>query len=69
MSKKLIKGHYAEALNLLIDEGNKRNGLGWITEGKMNITVDLVTKYTPLKKRINAKNLYTNKFLSQTGKN
>ena len=69
MSKKLIKRHYLEALNLLIDEGVKRNGLGWMNEEKMNATVDLVTKYTPLKKRIKAKNLYTNKFLPQAREN
>ena len=68
MSKKLVEGHYVEALNLLIDDGVKRNGLGWMTEEKMNVTIDLVTKYTPLKKRISAKDLYTNKFLPQAGK-
>ena len=68
MSKDLIAGHYVEALNLLIDEGVKRNGLGWMDDKKMNNTIDLVTKYTPLKKRIDAKDLYTNKFLPQAGK-
>jgi hypothetical protein len=57
-----------EALNLLIDEGVKQNGLGWMDEAKMSQTIDIVTKYTPLKKRISTKELFTNKFLPQAGK-
>jgi NitT/TauT family transport system substrate-binding protein len=68
MSKGLVGGHYVEALNLLIDEGVKQNGLGWMDEAKMSQTIDIVTKYTPLKKRISTKELFTNKFLPQAGK-
>jgi NitT/TauT family transport system substrate-binding protein len=68
MTKRLVNGHYIEALNLLIDEGVKRHGLGWMTRKKMNDTIGLVTKYTPLKRRIKTKDLYTNKFLPQAGK-
>ncbi|MFQ5913411.1 MAG: ABC transporter substrate-binding protein [Nitrospinota bacterium] len=67
MSKKLVDGHFVEAINLLIDDGVKRNGLGWMDPKKMDFTVDIMTKYTPLKKRIPTKDLYTNKFLPQVG--
>lgn len=65
MSKELVDGHYVEAINLLIDEGVKKNGLGWMDPEKMDRTVEITTKYTPLPVRIKTDELYTNQFLPQ----
>ena len=65
MSKELVDGHYIEAINLLIDEGVKKNGLGWMDHEKMDRTVEIMTKYTPLQRRIKTDELYTNQFLPQ----
>lgn len=68
MSKELVDGHYIEAINLLIDDGVKKHGLGWMDDKKMSDTIDIMTKFTPLKSRIPTKELYTNRFLPQVAK-
>jgi len=65
MTKALVDGHFVEALNLLSDEGVRLRGLGWMDEKKMDFTIDIVTKYIPLKRRIRTQDLYTNRSLPQ----
>ncbi|MFQ5913825.1 MAG: ABC transporter substrate-binding protein [Nitrospinota bacterium] len=65
MSEPLIRGHLAIAVNHLFDEGVRRHGLGYMDHQKMDATVDMLTKYQGLKKRIRAEDMYTNRFLPQ----
>jgi NitT/TauT family transport system substrate-binding protein len=65
MCEPLIRGHLAIAINHLFDEGVGRHGLGYMNHEKMDATVEMLTKYQGLKKRIRAEDMYTNRFLPQ----
>lgn len=65
MSEPIIRGHYAIAIEHLFDDGVRAHGLGYMDFDKMDYSVEILTKLQNLKKRINTKDVYTNRFLPQ----
>ena len=65
MSKHIIRGQFAIAIEYLFDEGVRRHGLGYMDHDKMDKTVELLTTLGKLKKRIPTGDMYTNRFLPQ----
>ena len=65
MSKHIIRGQFAIAIEYLFDEGVRRHGLGYMDHDKMDKTVELLTTLQKLKRRVPTKDMYTNRFLPQ----
>ncbi len=63
MSQELVRQQYIRTRELMIDKGVLENGLGYMDPKKMDRTVDIITKYTPLKVRVKTEDVYTNAFL------
>jgi NitT/TauT family transport system substrate-binding protein len=68
MSPKIVRQQYIHTRELMIDKGVLSHGLGYMDPKKMNWTVDVITKYTPLKVRVKTEDVFTNDFLPQMGK-
>ncbi len=65
MSKHIVRGQFAIAIEYLFDEGVRRHGLGYMDHDKMDKTVELLTTLQKLKRRVPTKDMYTNRFLPQ----
>jgi NitT/TauT family transport system substrate-binding protein len=65
---KVVGLQYHQTRKLNIDQGVIEHGLGYMDPGKMDRTVDIITKYTPLKVRVKTDDVYTNAFLPQMAK-
>jgi NitT/TauT family transport system substrate-binding protein len=65
MSAPILEGHFSTMVEYLWDDGTRRHGLGYMDHAKMDATVGTLTKLQKLKKRIPAKDMYTNQFLPQ----
>ena len=65
MSQDAIREHMLIVLQYLLDEGALRHGIGYISKKKMDLTIDLMTKFTPLEVRVPTEEIYTNEFLPQ----
>jgi NitT/TauT family transport system substrate-binding protein len=65
MSAPILEGHFSTMVEYLWDKGTRRHGLGYMDHGKMDATVETLTKLQKLKKRIKTSDMYTNRFLPQ----
>ena len=65
---KAVRLQYHRTRSLNIDRGVIKGGLGFMDHEKMDYTVDIITKYTPLKVRVKTGDVYTNEFLPQMAK-
>ena len=50
-------------LDLLLSEATEKHGIGWIERAKMEKTIEVLTQYLNLPRRVSAEEVYTNEFL------
>ncbi len=62
-SKAIAHAQFKIAIDHLMTKTAKEKGLGYITEEKMRVTRDMVSKYKKLKTPVSVQGLYTLKFL------
>ncbi len=67
MSPEFLRAQYMRTRAMNIDKGVIEHGFGYMDPKKMDRTVDIMTKHTPLKVRVKTDDIYTNKFLPQMG--
>lgn len=65
MSRETIREHMLLAFQYFLDDGALRHGIGYTSKKKMDLTIELITKYTPLEVRVPTEEIYTNEFLPQ----
>ncbi len=68
LSPEFLRQQYMRTREMNIDKGVIENGFGYMDPKKMDRTVDIMTKHTPLKVRVKTEDVYTNEFLPQMGK-
>lgn len=65
MQPENVRQQYIRTREMNIDKGVLEHGLGYMVREKMDRTIDIITKYTPLKVRVKTEDVYTNEFLPQ----
>ena len=68
MNPEFLRQQYMRTRAMNIDKGVLQHGFGYMDRAKMDRTIDIMTKHTPLKVRVKTEDVYTNKFLPQFAK-